>query len=134
MRIWLLICASEMFCCDVLWTTCTTTLIVRTLGTAAAKPRADSTSAKFSISERFLAYSGSVLSNRRCTSLVAQYRRGASAMPCLLGRSPACSRPHPGRGAARKVPEYACDVSDLPHELFQHWTHSHEEDSGDVQV
>ena len=34
----------------------------------------------------------------------------------------------------RKVREYACVVSDLPPELFQHWMHSHEEDSGDVQV
>jgi hypothetical protein len=25
-------------------------------------------------------------------------------------------------------------VADLPPELFQHWMHSHEEDSGDVQV
>ncbi len=34
----------------------------------------------------------------------------------------------------RKVREYACGMSDLPPELFQHWMHSHEEDSGDVQV
>ena len=25
-------------------------------------------------------------------------------------------------------------MADLPPELFQHWVHSHEEDSGDVQV
>jgi hypothetical protein len=25
-------------------------------------------------------------------------------------------------------------VADLPPELFQHWVHAHEEDSGDVQV
>jgi hypothetical protein len=32
------------------------------------------------------------------------------------------------------VREYACEVADLPPELFQRWMHSHEEDSGDAQV
>ena len=51
-RIWLWICAFEMFWRSLLYTTCTTVWIVRVTGAAAAKPRACTASVRFSISDR----------------------------------------------------------------------------------